>query len=183
MVYWDGDWSIHGKPPVYHREGAGQGQRAQFQGVVVPINENSARNNVAFQTNNHVPTPYTSNHISQTDSRGFPPSQTVNPNTILSNGTPYSQANRNVPHATAEHQVNAAPPLDYQLLLLSLAEDYLAAAHSEGSMVALLRRAMEMQRYHKLIATGLGCLEAVLKVSTMHRKSLHALIYGFSIGE
>ncbi len=56
------------------------------------------------------------------------------------------------------------PPVDYQLLLLSLAEDYFAAAHGEGSLVALRRRHSDTQAYYKLIATGLGCLEAVLKV-------------------
>lgn len=59
---------------------------------------------------------------------------------------------------------SATPPVDYQLLLLSLAEDYFAAAHGQGSMVALARREVEMEKYYKLIATGLGCLETVLKV-------------------
>lgn len=56
------------------------------------------------------------------------------------------------------------PPVDYQLLLLSLAEDYLTAAHGEGSLVALRRRRSDSQAYYKMIATGLGCLEAALKV-------------------
>jgi hypothetical protein len=56
------------------------------------------------------------------------------------------------------------PPVDYQLLLLSLAEDYFTAAHGESSFVALNRRHSDTQAYYKLIATGLGCLEAVLKV-------------------
>ena len=55
------------------------------------------------------------------------------------------------------------PPLDYQLLLLSLAEEYFAAAHGYGSMADIGRREIELQSYYKLIATGLGCLEAVLK--------------------
>lgn len=59
---------------------------------------------------------------------------------------------------------SATLPLDYQLLLLSLAEGYFAAAHGQGSMVALAQREVEMEKYYKLIATGLGCLEAVLKV-------------------
>lgn len=71
-----------------------------------------------------------------------------------------------IPHVSAA--VNGGrpqpPPVDYQLLLLSLAEDYFAAAHGEGSMVALTRRQSDIQAYHKLIATGLGCLEVVLKV-------------------
>lgn len=58
------------------------------------------------------------------------------------------------PHAT---------PFDYQLLLLSLAEEYLAAAYGHGSMADIVRRETEMEEYYKLIATGLGCLEAVLR--------------------
>ena len=57
------------------------------------------------------------------------------------------------------------PPIDYQVLLLSLADEYLNAAHSHGTMVALQRREMDLEEYYKLLATGLGCLEAVLKVS------------------
>ncbi|KAL2217140.1 cohesin loading factor-domain-containing protein [Thermoascus aurantiacus ATCC 26904] len=55
------------------------------------------------------------------------------------------------------------PPIDYQVLLLALADEYFNAAHSKGTMVALQRREMEMEEYYKLVATGLGCLEAVLK--------------------
>ncbi len=56
-----------------------------------------------------------------------------------------------------------SPPLDYQLLLLSLAEEYFAAAYGFGSMVDIARRESKMQSYYKMMATGLGCLEAVLK--------------------
>ncbi|GFF73422.1 hypothetical protein IFM61392_05848 [Aspergillus lentulus] len=55
------------------------------------------------------------------------------------------------------------PPIDYQVLLLSLADEYLKAAYGHGTMVALSRREMEIEEYYKLVATGLGCLEAVLK--------------------
>lgn len=57
----------------------------------------------------------------------------------------------------------SAPPLDYQILLLSMAEEYFAAAYGRGSMADMVRRETEVQEYYKLIATGLGCLEAVLK--------------------
>ncbi|PYH98865.1 hypothetical protein BO71DRAFT_437774 [Aspergillus ellipticus CBS 707.79] len=60
-------------------------------------------------------------------------------------------------------QKPAKSPIDYQVLLLAMADEYLNAAHSHGTMVALLRREMEMDEYYKLVATGLGCLEAVLK--------------------
>ncbi|KAI9832514.1 MAG: hypothetical protein M1819_004303 [Sarea resinae] len=58
---------------------------------------------------------------------------------------------------------HAAAPLDYQLLLLSLAEEYFDAAHRQGSVVALAKRSMQMDDYYKLIATGLSCLEIALK--------------------
>lgn len=54
--------------------------------------------------------------------------------------------------------------IDYHVLLLALADEYLEAAHSQGTTIALLQKDGETEEYYKLIATGLGCLEAVLKV-------------------
>ena len=62
----------------------------------------------------------------------------------------------------AQQQSSVEPPLDYQLLLLSLAEEYFAAAYGCGSMVATVQREVGTQEYYKLIATGLGCLEVAL---------------------
>lgn len=63
--------------------------------------------------------------------------------------------------------IPSQPPLDYEILLLALADDYFQAAYSGGYLVALRRRESDARAYYKLIATGLGCLEAVLKVSHM----------------
>ena len=43
----------------------------------------------------------------------------------------------------------------------------MAAAHSQGSLAALVRREVDVRNYYKLIASGLGCLEVVLKVEHM----------------
>lgn len=56
------------------------------------------------------------------------------------------------------------PPVDYQVLLLSLADEYLKAAHRHGTKMALTTSEADVEEYHKLVSTGLGCLEAVLKV-------------------
>lgn len=77
--------------------------------------------------------------------------------------TSKKQAQRKSSNLSA--QKPGKPPIDYQVLLLSLADEYLNAAHSHGTMVALQRREMDVEEYYKLLATGLGCLEAVLKVS------------------
>jgi hypothetical protein len=57
------------------------------------------------------------------------------------------------------------PPVDYQVLLLSLADEYLNAAHRHGTKTALVTSQADVEEYYKLVSTGLGCLEAVLKVS------------------
>jgi hypothetical protein len=56
------------------------------------------------------------------------------------------------------------PPVDYQVLLLSLADEYLNAAHRHGTKTALVTSQADVEEYYKLVSTGLGCLEAVLKV-------------------
>ncbi|KAJ5783797.1 uncharacterized protein N7518_009474 [Penicillium psychrosexuale] len=58
---------------------------------------------------------------------------------------------------------SAKPPVDYQVLLLSLADEYLNAAHARGTTTSLTARETDVEEYYKLVATGLGCLEAVLK--------------------
>ncbi|PGH09926.1 hypothetical protein AJ79_05542 [Helicocarpus griseus UAMH5409] len=55
------------------------------------------------------------------------------------------------------------PAIDYHVLLLSLADEYIDAAHSQGTALAVAREEAETDEYYKLIATGLACLEAVLK--------------------
>ena len=64
------------------------------------------------------------------------------------------------------HPESAAPPLDYPLLLISLAEDYFLAADSQRTSGVLSPQEPEIKSYYKFIATGLGCLEVVLKASS-----------------
>ena len=102
----------------------------------------------------------------------IPAPSTPNPSLLAhaSNGYPGSH---NMP--PAQYQT----PLDYQLLLLSLAEEYFKAAHEYGSMADIGSREDEMQSYYKMMATGLGCLEAVLKHFKMQpdREALVRLRY------
>jgi hypothetical protein len=75
------------------------------------------------------------------------------------------QQNRQPSQQTAEKPTKPTkPPVDYQVLLLSLADEYLNAAHNFGTKAALATREADVEEYYKLVATGLGCLEAVLKV-------------------
>ena len=173
MNYADETWSSqNGNIPAQQRDRVGLGQRAQFQGVVVPINAGPVRDNAAFQTNHQVPATYIANNVHYIDPRSLTTSQPAHPNSVPANGVLHAQNSISNPQVTTDRQVNTNQPLDYQLLLLSLAEDYFTAAQIEGSNVALFRREIEMQRYYKLLATGLGCLEAVLKVSTKDSPTL-----------
>jgi hypothetical protein len=73
------------------------------------------------------------------------------------------QSCSNVKPPTKLQQQSEEPPLDYQVLLLSLADEYLAAAHGHGMLVALAKREASADQYYKLVATGLGCIESVLQ--------------------
>ncbi|KAL9610314.1 MAG: hypothetical protein Q9167_004976 [Letrouitia subvulpina] len=77
--------------------------------------------------------------------------------------TPFLSADFKPPVSTPAHDASLIPPIDYQVLLISLADEYFTAAHARGSVAALAQQEAETHTYYKLVATGLGCLEAVLK--------------------
>lgn len=57
-----------------------------------------------------------------------------------------------------------SPGLDYQSALLSLSDEYIDAAHSMSAFLASGDATEEhYEQYHKLLATGMGCLESMLK--------------------
>ena len=64
-----------------------------------------------------------------------------------------------VPTVNVEHEMPN--------LLTSLAEEYFVAAHELAPVVASTMAPENVDTYQKLIATGLGCLEAALKISTL----------------
>lgn len=56
-----------------------------------------------------------------------------------------------------------SPDVDYQSVLLSLSEEYVTAAHGMSAhLCSPDATEEELSRYHKLIATALGCLESVI---------------------
>ena len=80
-----------------------------------------------------------------------------------------------IPPITRSVQDAEPPPLDYQVLLLALADEYLDAAHGQGMVVALAQREAQMRQYYQLVAAGLGCLESLLQ-NYRHQPRMEALI-------
>ncbi|KAE9978952.1 hypothetical protein EG328_001160 [Venturia inaequalis] len=64
--------------------------------------------------------------------------------------------------STPKPTKSAEPPPDYHQLLLALADEYISAAHGMASRVAFHKRDDDFDEYHRLIATGLGCMESAL---------------------
>lgn len=62
-----------------------------------------------------------------------------------------------------EQAIPKPPPLDYQKLLLALADEYLTAAYKLGTRANTVENDSDRREYYRLIATGLSCLEALLK--------------------
>lgn len=58
---------------------------------------------------------------------------------------------------------NRELPVDYQVLLLALADEYISKAHALTATVVRSHAEADLEQYHLLIATGLGCMESVLK--------------------
>lgn len=88
--------------------------------------------------------------------------------TVRHQPTKTTQRNVSTPAAVPKPSAPAPatlqlPSTDYQNLLISLAEDYLAAAYSQASLRTSKDRENSMRLYYKLIATGLACFETLLK--------------------
>lgn len=57
--------------------------------------------------------------------------------------------------------------VDVQMLALSLADEYITIARSMGPLSSIAAKEEDLQTYHKLMATALGCIQSVLN---SHRK-------------
>lgn len=75
------------------------------------------------------------------------------------------KTNRHAPPALSSEPpkqvISRELPVDYRMLLLALADQYISAARSLSIQIAYQQSGRE--QYQKLMATGLGCMEQVLK--------------------
>ena len=69
-----------------------------------------------------------------------------------------------LPASTIRLAQVSEPSFDNQMVLLALAEEYLTTAFGQSSGAEVHEREKDIGLYYKLIATGLGCLDAVLRV-------------------
>ncbi|KAB8300099.1 hypothetical protein EYC80_000331 [Monilinia laxa] len=77
------------------------------------------------------------------------------------------QSSSNIPMGQINPQVShpkpPIAPLNYPLLMVSLAEEYFGAAHELAPAVAVAMTEANVHEYHKLITVGLECLTIALK--------------------
>jgi hypothetical protein len=130
------------------------GPQPPFQGQIFP----SSGVSVQIQR-----TPSTgaqqTNHLSVNGNGYYPPIQNAMPQMVLQPQGHPIQAARDQEAIIYPPRTEA--PVDYQLLLVTLAEEYFDSAF--GSVPHQIKRETNMDTYYKLISTGLGCLESVLK--------------------
>ena len=62
-----------------------------------------------------------------------------------------------------EESSRAVTEIDYALLLIDLSEEYFDAAYGKPAQDQPAKKEADLNVFYKLIATGLGCLEVVLK--------------------
>lgn len=75
---------------------------------------------------------------------------------------PRNPSNTLSPTKHAKPQPKALP-VDLSVMLLSAADEYIAAAHSLGPSIVQDTSGTTMQQYQRLMATALGCMDAILK--------------------
>ena len=66
-----------------------------------------------------------------------------------------------------QHAPVRALPADLMVLVLSAADEYIAAARSLGSAAAMTLKQVDLDQYFKLMSAALGCMETVLKKYNM----------------
>lgn len=102
----------------------------------------------------------------QTPSRPQQTSQSRRPSDTSSDGSTQVSRNREQPKTLSKSQPKdqaKSQSVDTPMLLIALAEEYFAAAHKLGPSVARAMVKDQVDEYQRLIATGLGCLEAAFK--------------------
>jgi hypothetical protein len=90
-----------------------------------------------------------------------PPAQTTHLNPSSLSRTPSTPSLKNSA-SMGNSQSNMQPP-DTSMLLLALAEEYFEAAHALAPSITFSMTQENVETYEQLIATGLGCLDTVLK--------------------
>lgn len=61
------------------------------------------------------------------------------------------------------HPPPKALPADLSVMLLTAADEYVAAARGMGALVVREKREVDLRQYQKLMATGMGCMDTVLR--------------------
>lgn len=93
-----------------------------------------------------------------------PPIATVKPTPIPSKPVTPQQPVPVTPTATVSGRSSQSDlPVDYQVLLLALADEYINKAHGMSAMLVRSMQDADLEQYQKLIAAGLGCIESVLR--------------------
>ncbi|KAH7411912.1 cohesin loading factor-domain-containing protein [Phaeosphaeria sp. MPI-PUGE-AT-0046c] len=111
-----------------------------------------------------VPTPPQSKQVQRSQShqenRPHPPQQTPKATSQHQHRAPLQQQQRQQQQSTPQQR---ALPADLSVMLLSAADEYIAAARSMTTLIVRHRRQADIDYRHKLMATGLGCMDTVMR--------------------
>ncbi|XP_014561955.1 hypothetical protein COCVIDRAFT_85248 [Bipolaris victoriae FI3] len=101
-----------------------------------------------------------------------PTSQYASPGTQPPSSKPKMHPQVVIPRASSSHQLTPtkrahvpqkALPAELSDLLLTAADEYIAAARGMGSLLGSQRKEADVRQYYKLISTAMGCMDTVLR--------------------
>ncbi|KAH6642580.1 cohesin loading factor-domain-containing protein [Boeremia exigua] len=131
-----------------------------------PVQVTPTQRTPSQQTPLQQPRPVSTTPTQQTPSRDAPSQQSSSqprshPKVVIPRPashqltSPTKSAHPQLPHKAA--------PVDLSIMLLSTADEYIAAARSIGPTIARQKRNIDIRQYYKLMSTAMGCMDAVLR--------------------
>lgn len=104
------------------------------------------------------------------------PGVTFSPRITSPQSAPTTVASLTAPSTSADQQRHGATHSNNPLLLITLGEQYLAAAYRCSADAADSGASATIEQYHKLIATTVGCFESFLKTNRVADSALKARV-------
>ncbi|KAJ6193869.1 cohesin loading factor-domain-containing protein [Bipolaris maydis] len=163
-------------------------QQPQAMSVAKPVQQSSSQQengprpqprpaNTPTQNQNLQRAPLQPQTTPQQQQRVLPPTQTptsqyASPGTQPPSSKPKMHPQVVIPRASSSHQLTPtkrahvpqkALPAELSDLLLTAADEYIAAARGMGSLLGSQRKEADVRQYYKLISTAMGCMDVVLR--------------------
>jgi hypothetical protein len=149
--------STPSKPPQRSQSSQENAPRPQQRAVITP-SQNTSHHRAPLQQQGTPTSQYRSPSL---------PQSSRHPQVVIPTSARKPSSSQLQTPSKPQHAPIRALPAEIMVLMLSTADEYIAAARSLGSVAASTLKPADLDQYYKLMSRGLGCMETVLKKFNM----------------